>query len=63
MKTILPLVSPESLVATQPRLEQNDRDEKAFADPHFLFHQGGGIVMDRVNELYPAPAGPETTSL
>jgi hypothetical protein len=64
MKTILPLAPPPSAPETlKHRLERDDRDEKAFADPHFLFHQGSGIVMDQINDLFPAPSGRETTSL
>jgi hypothetical protein len=53
----------ESQIGIKHRLAQSDRDEKAFADPHFLFHQGGGIVMDQLNELFPGSTGRETTSL
>jgi len=53
----------ESQIGAKHRLERDDRDEKAFADPHFLFHSGGGIVMDQLNELFPASTGRETTSL
>jgi hypothetical protein len=63
VKPILPLASLESQIATKPLLAPANRDEAAFTDPHFLFHQGGAIIIDPLNEFFPGSAGGEITSL
>jgi hypothetical protein len=45
------------------RQKRDERDEKAFANPRFLFNQGDGSMMDELNERFPGSTGRETTSL
>ncbi len=53
----------ERQLASGKRSIREDRDEKAFANPRFLFNQGTGGMMDELNARFPGPTGRETTSL
>jgi hypothetical protein len=45
------------------RLERDERDRMALADPRFAFNRENDDLMEQLNERFPGPTGKETTSL
>lgn len=45
------------------RLNRDERDKTALADPRFSFNQNKDDLMEELNERFPEQTGKETTSL